>query len=207
MNNILNKSIKDRFVAISHLTILALAKLNCLPSYHLYFYLSGKQTFVNGLVGVFDEVTIYDVQKYLSETTGKSFDTTTAKYYLNKLAKHNLIVIHNLKPLIISLPQSEIAESLKNLKDVLDYVRNNEKEFAFDKHFRRATEFYATFNIEPVAQPKPTATNKAKVLDELINSRPTRNATENKKSNWEKFTEDEDSPFFDPFAMRNTQQQ
>ncbi|AEF89867.1 hypothetical protein DelCs14_2855 [Delftia sp. Cs1-4] len=210
MNNINNKTVRDRFVAISHLTITALAKLNCLASYTLYFYLSSKQTFKNGLVGVFEELTIYDVSKYLSEALNKNIDTTTAKYYLNKLEKNNLIKTHNKKPLLILLVQAEFAENLKTLEEVFSYVQNNEAEFHFNVHRRRANEFYSTFNIQPLATPSPTPSGaKEQALDELIKSRPTRaqpTAVELSQAQAWRAEIDEldpfaDSPEFDPFAQ------
>ncbi|WP_139093289.1 hypothetical protein [Delftia sp. JD2] len=210
MNNINNKTVRDRFVAISHLTITALAKLNCLASYTLYFYLSSKQTFKNGLVGVFEELTIYDVSKYLSETLSKKIDTTTAKYYLNKLEKNSLIKTHNQKPLLLSLTQAEFAESLETKEEVFSYVQNNEEEFNFHIHRRRANEFYSTFNIQPLATPSPTPTGaKEQALDALIKSRPTRaqpTALELCQAQTWRDEIDELDPFadppeFDPFAQ------
>ncbi|GKS91533.1 hypothetical protein [Acidovorax sp. SUPP2539] len=208
MNNINNKTIRDRFVAISHPTITALAKLNCLASYTLYFYLSGKQTFKNGLVGVFEELTIYDVAKYLSEALNKNIDTTTAKYYLNKLEKNNLIKTHNKKPLLILLVQAEFAENLKTLEEVFSYVQNNEAEFHFNVHRRRANEFYSTFNIQPLATPSPVTGAKEQALDELIKNRPTRQPTAVELAQAQAWREEidqldpfADPPEFDPFAQ------
>lgn len=209
MNNINQKTVRDRFVAISHLTIIALAKLNCLACYTLYFYLSSKQTFKNGLVGVFEELTIYDIAKYLSEALNKNIDTTTAKYYLGKLEKNNLIKTHNKKPLLMSLTQAEFAESLETLEEVFSYVQNNEAEFNFNVHRRRANEFYSTFNIQPLATPLPSSKAKEQALDELIKSRPTRaqpTAIELAQAQaWREEIDQldpfADPPDFDPFAL------
>lgn len=203
MNNILNKTVRDRFVAISHLTITALAKLNCLPSYTLYFYLSGKQTFKNGLAGVFDELTIYDVSKYLSEALNKKIDTTTAKYYLSKLEKNNLIKIHHSKPLIILLVQAEFSEDLKTLQEVFEYVRTHEEEFNFNIHHKRANQFYQTFNLERLELPQAPTTAKETALDTLIKSRPTRalpsHQEQQEAKEWRETIGNEDD-YFDPFS-------
>lgn len=203
MNNILNKTVRDRFVAISHQTIKALAKLNCLASYTLYFYLSGKQTFKNGLVGVFDELTIYDVSKYLSEALGKKIDTTSAKYYLKKLEKNQLIKIHHDKPLLILLVQAEFSEDLQTIEEVFDYVRTHEEEFNFNVHHRRANDFYKTFNLERLVTPQAPATAKETALDTLIKSRPTRAIPPTPKElqeakEWRETIANEDE---DPFEM------
>ena len=204
MNNILNKTVRDRFVAISHQTITELAKLNCLPSYTLYFYLSGKQTFKNGLAGVFDELTIYDVSKYLTETLNKTIDTTTAKYYLNKLVKNSLIKIFNNKPLIILLSQAEFSENLNSLEEVFDYVRTHEEEFNFNVHHKRANQFYSTFNLERLELPQAPGTTKQTALDTLIKSRPTRalpSPTEQQEAKeWRETIAQEENSYFDPFS-------
>jgi hypothetical protein len=173
-NNIYNKTTKERFFTSSDKVILKLSKLKCLTSWTLYFYLASKQTFKNGLIGIFEELTIYDVSIHLSNVLGKKLDISSCKHFMQKLEKNELIRTIDRSPLIVLLIGSEFSEDLDTLEETLNYVRNHEQEFMFHVHHRRAEEFFAHHKIERLAHPMPSTDGKAKALDTLIKSRPTR---------------------------------
>ncbi|PMP84159.1 MAG: hypothetical protein C0175_00530 [Caldisericum exile] len=201
MNNIHNKTTKDRFFTVSDLVINSLSDLNCLTTFQLYFYLSSKQTFKNGVIGVFEEVTVYDIAKYLASKLKKKIDITTVKYFLKKLVKTGLLKIMSTSPFLGILTNAEFAEDLNNLDELLNYVRNNEHEFQFHTHKRRATEFFAQFKIERLATLPPVIHDKEQALDTLIRSRPTRalpTPQQAQKAQEWRDTIDEDE--FNPFA-------
>lgn len=173
-NNIYNKTTKDRFLTSSDKVINKLSEMKCLTSWTLYFYLASKQTFKNGLVGIFEELTIYDVSIHLSKVLNKKLDISSCKHFLKKLEKNELVKTLAKSPLIILLIGSEFSEDLNTLEEAIDYVRNNEQEFMFHVHHRRATEFFGQHNIERLTTRLPSTDGKAHALDTLIKSRPSR---------------------------------
>lgn len=211
-NQIFNKTTKDRYVATSNKTIAILSKLACLKCWQLYFYLAEKQSFQNGLCGIFSEMTIYELAKILHQQLEIELNTTKLKRLLKKLEKSGLIKIINEKPLILILTTAEQAEDLKNLSEVLDYVKHNENEFFFNVQHKRAKEFFDTFKIERLPQlPGTPRTAKAQALDTLIQNRPTR-ATQptaeqiKEATEWARVIQEEEEEE-DPFKnhlLRNT---
>lgn len=176
-NQIFNKTTKDRYVATSNKTIAILSKLACLKCWHLYFYLAEKQSFQNGICGVFSQMTIYELAKILHTQLKIELNTTKTKRLLQKLEKVQLIKVINEKPLILILTTAEQAEDLKTLDEVLDYVKHNEIEFFFNVQHKRAKEFFDTFKIDrlPATPGTPPGTQaKGQALDTLIHNRPTR---------------------------------
>ena len=205
-NQIFSKSTKDRYVAISSKTISILNKLNCAKCWFLYFYLAEKQSFQNGIVGVFSEMTIYEIAKLLYVQFEVELNTTKAKRLLQKLEKVGLIKIINEKPLILILKTAEQAEELKNLDEVLEYAKHNEKEFFFDKQHKRANEFFDTFKIDrlpPTPGTPPGTELKAQALDTLIQSRPTRNEKFEEVMEWAKVIQ-EDEDLFENHLIKNS---
>ena len=205
-NQIFNKTTKDRYVATSNKTIAILSKLACLKSWQIYFYLAEKQSFQNGIVGVFSEMTIYELAKILHSQLAIELNTTKTKRLLQKLEKAKLIKVINEKPLILILTTAEQAEDLKNLNEVLDYVKHNEIEFFFNVQHKRAIEFFDTFKIERLPQlpgtPPGTSTQaKGQALDTLIQNRPTRatpqptQAQVAEATEWARVIQEEEDPF------------
>jgi hypothetical protein len=174
-NNIYNKTTETRYFAITDETIKKLSKLACLTSWHLYFILTRKCSFRNGLVGVFSELTIYRLAEELSSQLGKDFQVIQIKRALQKLEKNDLVkVLHN-KPLIVSLPQAEFSEPLDTMAQALAYIDSHLEEFNLVSMHRRREEFFAAFNYTPSKLPvAQESTDKAKALDKIINSRPSR---------------------------------
>ena len=213
-NQIFNKTTKDRYVATSNKTIAILSKLACLKCWHLYFYLAEKQSFQNGVCGVFSEMTIYELAKILHTQLEIELNTTKTKRLLQKLEKAQLIKVINEKPLILILTTAEQAEDLKNLDEVLDYVKHNEIEFFFNVQHQRANEFFDTFQIDrlpatPGTPGTPGTAAKGQALDTLIQSRPTRatpqpTATQvAEATEWARVIQEEEDPFKN-HLLRNT---
>lgn len=210
-NQIFNKTTKDRYVAISNKTIAILSKLACLKCWQLYFYLAEKQSFQNGICGVFSEMTIYELAKILHTQLEIELNTTKTKRLLQKLEKAQLIKVINEKPLILIMSTAEQAEDLKNLDEVLDYVKHNENEFFFNVQHKRAKEFFDTFKIErlpPLPGTPPGTQAKGQALDTLIQNRPTR-ATQptaeqvQEAKEWARVIQEEEDPFKN-HLLRNT---
>lgn len=172
-NQIFNKTTKEKYLAVNDRTINELIKQACIKCWHLYFILAKKQSFRNGLVGIFEELSLYDLMKDLNSQLNINFNTEKIKRLLSKLEKSNLIKSINQKPFIVLLTTAEQAEDLKNLADVLNYVKQNEQEFNFHIMHKRANQFFADFKIERIAQIEKNNL-KANALDELIKSRPSK---------------------------------
>jgi hypothetical protein len=210
MNNIHTKTTKDRFFTTSDEVVSILSKLACLKCWTLYFILTSKQTFKNGLVGVFEELSFYDIAKLLSSAIGSEVDITTAKHFISKLEKNNLVRIINKKPLIAILQKSEFAEDLKTINEVLDYVQKNEQEFNFHIQHRRATEFFTQFNRPrlPMAAHQVQPDSKSQALDTLIRSRPTRAVLTAQEvaaaEDWAKAIDEDEKDPFEQHIKRNS---
>lgn len=203
-NQLFKKTIKDRYVATSNKTIAVLSKLACLKCWHLYFYLAEKQSFQNGIVGVFSEMTIYELAKVLHSQLEIELNTTKIKRLLLKIEKAGLIKLINEKPLILIMSTAEQAEDLKNLNEVLDYVKHNENEFFFNVQHKRAKEFFDTFKIDrlPATPGTPPGTQaKGQALHTLIQSRPTRATAQptakeiEEATEWARVIQEEEDPF------------
>lgn len=196
-NNIYNKTTETRYFAITDETINNLSKLSDLTSWHLYFILTRKCSFRNGLVGVFSELTIYRLAEELSSQLGKDFQVIQVKRALQKLEKNDLVKVLHSKPLIISLPQAEFSEPLETMAQALAYIESHLEEFNFVSMHRRREEFFAEFNYTPSKIPSAQGGDeKAKVLDKIINSRPSRapvSAEEKQKAKaWHEELEEEE---------------
>ncbi|MBC7747704.1 MAG: hypothetical protein H7Z76_03835 [Methylotenera sp.] len=172
-NQIFNKTTKEKYIAVNDKTINKLIELACLKCWHLYFILAKKQSFRNGLCGIFEELSLYDLMKDLNGQLNIELNTQKIKRLIVKLEKSQLIKSFNQKPFIALLTSAEQAEDLNNLAEVLEYVKHHEQEFNFHIMHKRANQFFATFKIERVAQIENTDT-KANALDDLIKARPSR---------------------------------
>lgn len=196
-NNIYNKTTETRYFPITDETINRLMKMGDLTAWHLYFTLTKLCSFRNGLVGVFSEITQYKLAEALSKQLGKDFQITQVKRALQKLEKNGLVKILHEKPLVILLPQAEFSEPLADIAQALAYIDSHQDEFNFQVMHRRREEFFAEFNYTPNTKPVAQDTaEKAKALDKIINSRPSRapvSAEEKQKAKaWHEELEDEE---------------
>lgn len=216
-NQIFNKTVADRYIAVSNETLSKLTKQACLKSWHLYFNLARKQSFKNGLVGIFEELSIYDLMKELNNQLDINFNTQKIERILLKLEKAELLKVINKRPLILILTSAEQAETLNSLEEVLSYVKHNEAEFNFHIMKKRAEEFFSYFKLERVPQ-TDKADLKAQALDELVRGRPSRQAQQapqskpqdsqqaindtreqERASAWREAIDKGDDSYFDPF--------
>jgi hypothetical protein len=216
-NQIFTKTTTDRYIAVNNETLNKLTELACLKSWHLYFNLAKRQSFKNGLVGIFEELSFYDLMKELNAQLNLDFNTDKIKRLLTKLEKAKLLTVINQRPLILILTSAEQAETLKTLDDVLNYVKHNEAEFNFQVMKKRADEFFSFFKIERVQQ-TDKADLKAIALDELVRARPSRQAQQPQHapqskpqdperisreqelaSAWQTAIDKGDDSYFDPF--------
>lgn len=199
-NQIFNKTTKEKYIAVNDKTINKLLSIACLKSWHLYFILAKKQSFRNGLVGIFEELSLYDLMKDLNTQLNIELNTDKIKRLISKLEKSGLLKQINQKPFIALLTTAEQAEDLNNLADVLNYVKHHEQEFNFHIMHKRANQFFEQFKIERVAQIEKTDL-KANALDELIQSRPTHQPKSplelSEAMDWAKVISEEEN---DPFA-------
>lgn len=204
-NQIFNKTTKEKYIAVNDKTINKLFEIACLKCWHLYFILAKKQSFKNGLVGIFEELSLYDLMKELNSQLNIDLNTDKIKRLLAKLEKFQLVKSINQKPFIALLITAEQAEDLNNLDDVLNYVKHHEQEFNFHIMHKRANQFFETFKIQRIAQVEKTDL-KTTALDELIKSRPTRQPTSHQESKeameWSKMIDDEEN---DPFQNHLTE--
>lgn len=174
-SNIYNKTTETRYFPITDETINRLMKMGDLTAWHLYFTLTKLCSFRNGLVGVFSELTQYKLAEELSNQLGKDFQLTQVKRALQKLEKNNLIKVLHDKPLVISLPQAEFSEPLDTMAQALAYIDSHQEEFNLQVMHRRREEFFEQFNYTPSQKPAAQdGAEKAKALDKIINSRPSR---------------------------------
>lgn len=216
-NQLFTKTTTDRYIAVNNETLNKLTKLACLKSWHLYFNLAKKQSFKNGLVGVFEALSIYDLMKELNEQLSLNFNTQKIERLLTKLEKAELLKIINRRPLILILTSAEQAETLNSLDEVLNYVQHNEAEFNFHMMKKRAEEFFSFFKIDRIQQ-IAKADLKAIALDELVRARPSRQALQTQQaphskptdpkrdtreqelaSAWQEAIDKGDESYFDPF--------
>lgn len=199
MNNIYNKTTKEKYVPVTDLTINILTELYCPKAWTLYFDIAKKQSFKNGLVGVFDEINYYQFLKLLSPLSKEKLNTDKIQRIFKKLEKANLIKIINNKPLIISLTTAEQSEHLNTMDEVLDYVQANETEFNFHILHKRANQFYTSFNRtrEKIVLTKSENTiAKEFKLDEIVKTRKVLSQAEFEEAmEWRSTIADDEDPF------------
>ena len=205
-NEIFNKTQKDKYIAVNDKTLNKLMKLADLKIWHLYFILAKKQSLQNALCGIFEELSLYDLMKDLNNQLNINLNTQKILRLLNKLQKENLVRVINQKPFIALLTSAEQAEDLKNLSEVLDYVKHNEKEFNFHIMHKRANKFYEFFRIQRIAQIIKTD-DKAQALDDIVKSRLTRQVVSSdelsKALEWSKLIDEDEDPFFSHLSNNN----
>ena len=201
MNNIYEKTTKDRFIAFNDKTINELIALQDLKCWHLYSEIARRQSFKNGLVGVFEELSFYYFSKLLSSQFKIDMNTQKIKRLFKKLEDCGLVKIINEKSLIILLTTAEQAEQLNTLDEVLDYVQCHEQEFNFHIQHKRANEFFSQFNRPRLQTAQgDNCIGKALALDTLIKSRPGRSTPSAKElkeaEEWATvIDQDEEDPF------------
>ena len=214
-NQIFTKTTTDRYIAVNDKTLNKLTELACLKTWHLYFILAKKQSFRNGLVGIFEDLSLYDLMKDLNKQLNLIFNTDKIKRLLAKLEKAELLKVINQKPLILILTSAEQAEKLHNLEDVLNYVKFNENEFNFHIMQKRANEFFDFFKVNRVTQIDKTDL-KTIALDELVRARPSRQLLtpqhaakdpvkaardDELATAWQTAIDQGDDSYFDPFKF------
>ncbi|MBC7428042.1 MAG: hypothetical protein H7336_05490 [Bacteriovorax sp.] len=199
MNNIYNKTTKEKYIPINDITINILTELNCIKSWPLYHAIAKIQSFKNGLVGVFEDINYYQFLKFLSPLSKEKLNTDKVQRVFKKLEKAGLIKIINNKPLIISLVTAEQAEDLNTMEEVLDYVQANETEFNFHILHKRANKFYTSFNRtrEKIVLNKSENTiAKELKLDEIVKTRKVLSQAELEEAlEWQRTIAHDDDPF------------
>ena len=130
----------------------------------LYHYFLSKNTYKNGLVGIFSHLTEHSLSVKFK------VHKNTIKRHIIKMEKSGLLKIINQSPMIIQLLKIPTATiKFKDLEHVLKYVSINESEFKFDTPMmlKRANEFYLEFSKEYKSISKKQYESKFKLVPNI----------------------------------------
>lgn len=118
-------------------------KKNKIKTDELYFIMNHLAceyvTYKNGLVGVFDKLTQYQLAEELNINRGR------ISAHLDKLQEMNFIKIFNYRPLVLQILEIPKKPEINDIKGLLFYVSANLHEFNFHTNSDKRTSFFDTF--------------------------------------------------------------
>lgn len=149
-------------------------KKNKIKTDDLYFIMnhlaSEYVTYKNGLVGIYDKLTQYQLAEDLSINRGRILG------HLEKLEEMGFIKIFNLTPLVLQIIELPKIPIINDIKGLLSYVSANPHDFQFNVNLDKRKAFFDIFkeheqevikqNIKRAEVPQNHTSNNEEEIDD-----------------------------------------